>query len=228
VTPEGQVYSINFTHPFTTSEDASNIFQVENATNGASNNIFPIYYDGMMFTNDNEYYLYGGLVRPTAAFVAPDADFITGFERYEYGPSIESWAPGFTASKLPSGMTRYITHGAGVSVPSENLGFYFSGLRGTDWGEITVPSSRLSTNATIVARSLISVNMSIMRGEIWSNDSLPDAGAPGRVNGEAVWIPVADRGVLIIIGGVSDAESTFANGLDETQISDSVCSILDS
>ena len=222
VTSKGQVYSINFMYHFTISEDASSIFKVENATNEASNNLFPTYYDGVMFTNDNEYYLYGGLVRPTAAFVLPDADSITGFERYEYGPSRDSWAPGFIAGRLPIGMTRYITHGAGVSVPSENLGVYFSGLRGTDWGEITVPSSMLSTNATVVTQSLISVDMSVMRGEIWSNDSLPDQGAPGRISGKKVWIPVADQGVLIVIGGVSDAKSAFANGLDEVQISDSV------
>ena len=222
MTSEGQVYTINFTRPFTTAEDASGIFQIENATTGASNNLFPVYYDGTMFTNNNEYYLYGGLVRPTAAFQPPDADEVTGFEQYQYGPTLQAWAPGFIEGKLPTGVTRYVTQGAGVSVPSENLGFYFSGLRGAGWGEITVPSSKLSTNATIIAESLISVNMTVMRGEVWSNDTLPDQGAPGRVSGEAVWIPTSQSGALIIIGGVADAESAFADGLDSAQISDSV------
>ena len=43
----------------------------------------------------------------------------------------------FIQNSLPDGLTRYITDGGAVSAPSENLGFYFSGVHGQNWGVIT-------------------------------------------------------------------------------------------
>jgi hypothetical protein len=59
-------------------------------------------------------------------------------------------------------MSRYITHGAGVSVPSENLGFYFGGMRGPDWGPIASHDGSANTTAS----TLISVDLNTMRHEV--------------------------------------------------------------
>ncbi|KAI9839213.1 MAG: hypothetical protein M1819_003206 [Sarea resinae] len=104
-------------------------------------------------------------------------------------------------------MTTYVTGGAGVNVPSENMGFYFSGMRRADWGEIRV-QGRPEYNATTIANSFISVNMSVMRHEQWSNVTLP-SNIPGRANAELVWVPVSEQGILLAIGGVVDPESYY-------------------
>ncbi|KAI9890298.1 MAG: hypothetical protein M1814_004334 [Vezdaea aestivalis] len=220
VIPSGQVYTINFTRAFSLAADSASIFQVRSSTNGPANNIFPNYYDGFMFANNEEYILYGGLVKRTDAFVAPNADTFLTFEQYQSPPIRQLWAPGFVQGQLPSGVTRYITAGAGVNVPSENLGFYFSGLHSTNWGNISSPTGTSASNATIVANTLISVDMSVMRSEKWTNDTLPSI-AEGRISGETVWIPTSKQGVLVVLGGVSDSESVWRNGLNSSQSSNS-------
>jgi hypothetical protein len=116
-------------------------------------------------------------------------------------------------------MTRYVTNGAGVCAPSENLGYYFSGLRAADWGLIQAGDN--STNTT--ANTLISVDMSVMRNETWANNTLPN-NIPGRVNAELVWIPVSEKGVLIAIGGVTNSASLTATGvLPQAKAATSVC-----
>ncbi|KAI9678265.1 MAG: hypothetical protein M1817_006210 [Caeruleum heppii] len=202
------LYSINFTQPFEVSQNASDVLRTVRKTAGAANNLAPVYYDGMMFANDNEFYLYGGVLRDTDSLQPPPANQVLGYERYQYGPERASWEPGFYSGQLPEEMTRYITAGAGVNVPSENLGFYISGLRGAAWGEIR-DQGRARYNASVIADTLISVDMSTMRREQWSNDSLPNS-VPGRANAEVVWIPTASRGLLVAIGGVINPESAYS------------------
>ncbi|KAI9799472.1 MAG: hypothetical protein M1833_003994 [Piccolia ochrophora] len=201
------LYSINFTQPFRTSQNASDIFRRVDKTAGAANNLAPNYIDGAMFANDNEFYLYGGLLRDTDSLRPPPATSVLGYERYQYGPERASWDPGFYNGELPEGVSRYITAGAAVNIPSENLGFYFSGMKRKDGGDIRT-SGRQQYNATAVSDSLIAIDMATMREENWSNDTLPDD-IPGRANGELVWIPSSDRGLLVAIGGVINPEWAY-------------------
>lgn len=166
-------------------------------------------------------YSSSGLIRLTASSDPPNADEVLRFENYLYGPERESWEPGFQRSTLTDGVNRYVTGGASVSAPSENLGFYFSGMRGADWGPIT--ENDYSANTT--SNRLITVDMSTMREEVWSNDTLPDK-VPGRVNGELVWIPVSESGILVAIGGVINAEDTFMRALNDSQIEESVSRVI--
>jgi len=94
----------------------------------------------------------------------------------------------FSSKGLTDGVTRYITDGGAVSAPSENLGFYFSGVHGQNWGAIEDGDH----SANITANTLITVNMSTMRNETWSNKTLPD-NIPGRINAELVWIRFLSR-----------------------------------
>ncbi|KAI9840369.1 MAG: hypothetical protein M1837_001670 [Sclerophora amabilis] len=212
------LYTINFTQPFNTSQNATEILRPMEKTAGAANNVAPNYFDGMMFANDHEFFLYGGLLRDTESIRPPPATSVFGYERFQYGPVRESWEPGFLNAQLPDdgSLTRYVTSGAGVNVPSEDLGFYFSGLRREDWGDIR-NLGRSSYNATTIATSLISVDMFTMRSENWANDSLPSEIA-GRAGAELAWIPTNSRGVLIAIGGVINPEWAYTSQSDQNTV----------
>lgn len=213
-TPEdGQaMYMIDFTRPFNTAQNATELLQKVPKTAGPANNRAPNYYDGTLFANDHVLYLFGGVLRDTDDFAHPPATTVMSYERFQYGPHRERWSPGFIDVRLPDDMSRYITAGAGVNVPSENLGFYFGGLRRADWGEIRDRGND-EYNATVAANTLISVDMSTMRGERWANDSL-SSGVLGPANAELVWIPVADRGALIALGGVDNPAGVFSPEMD--------------
>lgn len=155
-----------------------------------------------------------GLPHLTDSASPQSADAVLGYEAFQYGPNRASWSPGFYQGSLPEGVTRYITNGAGVSAPSENLGFYFSGMRSPDWGPIYYEDS----SANVTADTLIQVDMSVMRSENWTNTTLPD-NIPSRANAELVWIPVSEKGVLVAIGGVLAPEEIWAAGLNESQTS---------
>lgn len=160
-----------------------------------------------------------GLTSITDSQSPPAANQVLGYEAFQYGPLRTSWEPGFIGKILPPNFTRYVTNGAGVSSPSENLGYYFSGLRAADWGLIQAGDN--STNTT--ADTLISVDMSVMRNETWANNTLPSY-IPGRLNAELAWIPVSEKGVLIAIGGVTNTASlTAAGALTQAEATASVC-----
>jgi hypothetical protein len=214
---EGDMFVLNFSTPFNTaSTNVSGLFDRLAKAGGAGNNIAPNYIDGTMFANDGELYLYGGLPRLTNSASPQSSQSVLGYEAYQYGPDRSSWSPGFYQGTLPDGVSRYITNGAGVSVPSENLGFYFSGMRSPDWSPIYYEDS----SANVTANTLIEADMSTMRDEKWTNTTLPD-NITTRANAELVWIPVSDKGILIAIGGVTAPEEIWPQGLNASQTSES-------
>ncbi|KUL85884.1 hypothetical protein ZTR_06378 [Talaromyces verruculosus] len=210
----GVVYEFNLGQPFNQSTNITSLFKTLSKTGGlASNNIAPNYVDGAMFANDDELITFGGLVDATNSSSAPAEDTILGYEAYQYGPARQSWSAGFINKQLPTNITRYVTNGASVSAPSENMGYYFSGMRAADWG----PIFNDGESANTLANSLISVNMSVMRDETWTNDTLPSF-VPARANAEIAWIPAGENGVLVAIGGVIDPVSlTAAQELNSSQ-----------
>ncbi|KAJ5144048.1 Galactose oxidase/kelch beta-propeller [Penicillium bovifimosum] len=201
---EGTIYYLNLTTPFDTSSDFMTILKNMSVAGGAASNIAPTYVDGTMFANDNEFYLYGGMLPNTDSTEPPPANQVLSYAAYQYGAFKSSWTPGWNQEYLSKNVTRYITNGAAASVPSENLGFYFSGMRAPDWGDFTV--NQLQSNVT--AHTLITLDMSTIQDGKWTNDTLPSY-IPGRANAELVWVPVSDSGVLVAIGGVIDPIQFF-------------------
>lgn len=157
-----------------------------------------------------------GLTLSTNASEPQGSNHALGYEAYQYGPYRQSWTPGFYEGKLPTEVTQYITNGAGVTAASENLGFYFSGMRASDWGPIFYNTDFADT----LANSLIEIDMSTMRAETWTNSSLPSNITP-RANAELVWLPVSGQGVLVAIGGVTAPEEMWPYGLNSTQKAES-------
>ncbi|KPI39834.1 uncharacterized protein AB675_3276 [Cyphellophora attinorum] len=210
----GELYRLNLSQPFETSTtNLSALLEPMPKAGGQGNNIAPNYIDGTMMTNDGELYLYGGLPHLTNSTSGQSEESVLGYEAFQYGATRESWTPGFYQGSLGTNVSRYITNGAGASAPSENLGYYFSGMRGADWGEIHYEDA----SATIPANTLIEVDMSTMRSEKWTNFTLPDDIVP-RANAELVWLPVSQRGVLLAIGGVTEPEEIYPAGLNDSQL----------
>lgn len=208
--PLGLVYTLNFSMPFSTSENISNAFNTTSKAEGGSgdvNNIAPQFTDGVMFANDYEWFTYGGLLQQTDAYTPPLADAVVAYEVYNGGPP-RQFAASFILEYLPDNMTRYVTSGAGVSAPSENMGYYFAGLRAADWGPIYDAPGNETVNADVESLTLIQLNMTVQQHEVWNNHTLPPS-VQGRANADLVWIPVSTHGVLIAIGGVIDP--VFAN-----------------
>ncbi|RDW76598.1 uncharacterized protein DSM5745_06590 [Aspergillus mulundensis] len=170
--------------------------------------------DGYMFANDATFWLYGGIEDPFGAASQTSADAVLAYEPSKDGDATSE--DQFTTANMGT-VTRYITHGAGVSIPSENLGFYVSGARAPDWGPIWD-----NTTAFNLSRQMVKVNMSERPADaIWSNVSLPEH-IPPRVQAEAVWVPVSEAGAVVLIGGVTMVESLIdEDSLSEAQQAES-------
>ncbi|KAH8704211.1 hypothetical protein BGW36DRAFT_394341 [Talaromyces proteolyticus] len=198
----GLMYNLSLSQAFNQQTNLTSLVQAMAKNGGTSTaNVNPNYEDGVMFANDNEFILYGGLPRLTNSENPPPTDVVLGYEEFEYSTIIPNWGTGFIQKSTDNGVTRYITNGAGVSAPSENLGFYFSGMRGPRWGAIEGGDGSANTTSN----SFITVNMTTMRLETWQNLTLPST-VTGRANAELVWLPVSDSGVLVAIGGVINPE----------------------
>ncbi|THC88518.1 hypothetical protein EYZ11_012036 [Aspergillus tanneri] len=205
----GTLFTLPLTDPFdVTTTNLTSLF----SRNPEPDDVPVNFQDGTMFSTDNEFLLFGGVARLTNSGNVPGAQDLLGYERYQWGPYRSTWHPSFTRPKLPSHMTRYITHGAGVSVASESLGFYFGGMRGPNWGPITSHDASANTSAS----TLISVSLSTMSHEAWTNMTLPNE-IPTRANAQMVWLPISAQGALAVIGGVPHPENLYPGGLSETQ-----------
>jgi hypothetical protein len=182
----------------------STIFtNISKAPNGqAANNYAPTYIDGGMFANDYEWYTYGGLALRTDQYPEQDKDAALSYQIYESGAP-KDFQAGFLPTILPTNLTRYVVYGGAVSVPSENLGYYFAGLRSSNFSAIVSNPEEPYYNADTPSSTLISVSMADSNHPKWANDTLPST-VPGRASPEIAWVPVSEQGALIAIGGVID------------------------
>jgi hypothetical protein len=174
-----------------------------------------------MIANDFEWFIYGGLITLTAEYTIPGSQSAAAYEVYASGPPKQFHA-GYIVETLPNNVTRYVTNGAGVSIPSENLGYYFGGLRSSSFGPIYYQAGNESDNADVLSTTMIELDLAVQTKEVWSNLTLPTT-VPGRINAELVWDPVSKRGVLVAIGGVVDAEyAEYSTSLNATQVAETV------
>lgn len=135
--------------------------------------------------------------------VSPDEDKGLKFNGYSYGIEKPAFVPEFKAYELTENTTQYLAYGGAANVPSENLAFYFSGLRSPNHSEIWYPtgSNSTQTTANTVSDTLITLDMATQNKETWRNDTLQD-GTSGRATAELVWVPVGKQGILVALGGV--------------------------
>ncbi|KAK7748643.1 hypothetical protein SLS53_000664 [Cytospora paraplurivora] len=200
--PLGLLYTLNFSTPFNVSQNISNVLvTISKSGSGLATNLAPNYFDGALLANDDEFYLYGGLLAEDDAYTPPDADEVLKYEGYQYSVNKPAWKPQFLEADLTGNLTRYIAYGGAANVPSENKAFYFSGMQSPDHGPVYYPGSNESLTAINVSNTLITLDLSTQRSEKWSNVTLPSS-IPGRANPELVWVPVGSEGILVALGGV--------------------------
>ncbi|UPK96828.1 hypothetical protein LCI18_007763 [Fusarium solani-melongenae] len=167
---------------------------------GNSNGAAPNFLDGGLLYNDAQFYLYGGdLLKNDEVYEPPDADEVLTYQAYAYGPDKPLWDRGFNDRKLGDKVTRYIAYGGAANAPSENLAWYFSGLRSPSRGPFFTNDA--TAKATNVSNTLITLDMAEQLDEKWTNTTLPPS-VKGRANPEVVWVPVGKKGILVVLGGV--------------------------
>lgn len=155
-----------------------------------------------MFANDYGWFTYGGLLAEATTLTQPDGDSVIAYGVYPQRLSNSQFTNGFVADVLPISVTRYVTYGGSISIPSENLGFHFAGMRAAEYGPINYnPGANSTYNADLLSLTLIELNMAVQGREIWNNYTLPST-VPGRAGPEIVWVPVSSQGILVAIGGV--------------------------
>jgi len=206
--------ALNLTRKFSLSDNLTAVFDpIEKA--GASNNVAPVYVGGAMLGNDAQFFLYGGLTKPSDAFPDPDPDDVLEYQQFDYGGE-KAFKPGFVYEKLPKGVTRYVAYGAAVSSPSEQKAWYFSGLKSNTSGVIYDTFSETEGIPSNISNTFISVefNPSSQNLETWKNTTLPDT-VSGRASAEGVFVPVGEKGILVFVGGVTHPE--FASKTHESE-----------
>ncbi|KAI1877277.1 uncharacterized protein JN550_001349 [Neoarthrinium moseri] len=217
--PLGSIYQLNFSRPFNTSANISEILTTvpKGSIGNSLNNLAPNYFDGAMLANDNEFFLYGGLLTYTDTFAAPDAENVIGYQQYQYGAPKEKFNQGFLFKELPEGdLTRYLAFGGAANAPSENKAYYFGGMRSRSWGPIYVPTINDSLNALETSDTLITLDMTTQQEETWHNDTLPPD-IKGRGGSSLVWVPVGEQGILVALGGVTKPDFTNGNLTSENE-----------
>lgn len=198
------MYTLNFSTPFNTTRDQNltaifgNFSKAPNG--GAANNLAPNYYDGALLYNDNEYFMYGGLLMRNDQS-PPPGGVVQAYQKFQYGPNKAAFYPGFVNDNLPNGLTRYLAYGGAASAPSENKAWYFGGLQSPSAGPIYEVSDNDTATAYNLSNTLITLDMSTQNSEVWSNSSLPPD-ISSRANPELVWVPVGAQGILVALGGV--------------------------
>ncbi|KAK3307584.1 uncharacterized protein B0T15DRAFT_574343 [Chaetomium strumarium] len=199
--PLGLIYTLNLSTPFNTTQNISAILGT--LEKGAGANLAPNYQDGALLGNNEEFFLYGGVTVPTSAFSDPPGDSVLGYYAYQQSDAPRQvFRPQFLSKPLGVNVTRYVAYGGAASAPSENLAWYFSGLRSRRGGPIYDPNSANDTTAPVeVSETLIILDMAEQQRETFTNKPLPPH-ISGRANPEFVWVPIGSRGIVVALGGV--------------------------
>jgi hypothetical protein len=152
---------------------------------------------------------------PTGAFSDAPGDSVLGYYAYQQDDAPRQiFRPGFFSKQLGGNLTRYVAYGGAASAPSENLAWYFSGLRSHSGGPIYDPTlANDTTAAVVVSDKLITLDMTEQQGETFTSKTLPPD-IPGRANPEFVWVPIGPRGIVVALGGVVYPD--FVNAVNAT------------
>lgn len=215
--PLGLVWTFNFSTPFDKTTNFSTILNTLSKApgGGAATNIAPNYHDGALLGNDDEFYLYGGTLFLTSRYSAPDGGSVLEYSKSKYGDDDgRSFFQGFQNVDLPNDMTRYITYGASANAPSEQKAWYFGGYRSDSWGPIYYEGVNTTFDPSTVSNTFISLDLSVQGGEVWKNVTLP-SGTRSRADPSMVWVPVGEKGILVVMGGVTYPAYNNANESSE-------------
>ena len=84
-------------------------------------------------------------------------------------------------------------------------------MQGRNWGEIRDGEAvREEYQAGVLSQRLIIGDLSEMKDEKWTNETIPDE-IPARLGGELVWLPTGKKGALLAVGGTALSLSESAS-----------------
>ncbi|SPN98562.1 uncharacterized protein DNG_01608 [Cephalotrichum gorgonifer] len=215
--PKGQVLSLSLRTSFTIPQNFTPLFQTHPKSNPSKGEISPIFSDGSLLANDDRFLLYGGVYPFSDSYPDPPGDSVVEFQAYPAGDSgTADFSPAFADEELPRDVTRYLAYGAGVSAPSENKAWYFSGLRSPSGGVIYEGYGVPEAVASNISDTLISVTFSDKDGDedTWRNETIQDK-ARGRGGAAGVFVPVGEQGILVFVGGATFPEFAYATHKSE-------------
>ena len=169
--PGGKLQKFNYSTPFQSDQthpvNLLNLTQLLDLTGGGSYDA-PTYYDGAMFTSSYELYTYGYGALPCqgkdwtddvlVVFHSPTKSRAQLFSTTTYFPLMARPCSKRAPTQIMPYLTMFpnhITHGAGASVPTENLAFYFSGKHAADYAPLNA-----SNSATEAVDTMLKVDMS--------------------------------------------------------------------
>lgn len=210
----GRILTYNLSKPFDLESNVTGILledSISKAIGGSGNaGNAPNFVDGGLLANYHQFIMYGGAAFNSSSIGdPPDADETLAYMAYQYGPEKGAWERGFNSIDIDNDVTRYVTYGAAVSAPSENKAWYFSGMTTPRHSNIASNPRLDGTGAaTVVSHNMIEVNMETQLQEEWTNRTLGED-IEGRAGAEAVWVPVGEEGILVVLGGVT--HPAFAN-----------------
>jgi len=131
-------------------------------------------------------------------------------------PSAITWSAGVNDQYDPAnsyGVSNNVAMGAWTNAPSEDLGFWFSGLQAANGGVVDyLPYQNKSDQANTDSRTIIKVDMSSPGKAKWQNLTWPSWLAP-RSEGGLVWLPYGENGILLAFGGIDLPGDQGASGI---------------
>jgi hypothetical protein len=204
--PRGQILSYNLSRPFSPGVNVTGILLKDELTKswngGNANSVAPNYIDGAMLANDEQFFLYGGLVRNSLPNIRnPRADELLSYRIYPTRPDEPKKSGSFNPRDLPANVTRYVAYGGAANAPSEQKSWYFSGLTSPTHGDIfSNPAEDDSNRAIEVSNRMITLDSNNQVDPKWSNGTI--GSVKGRANPEVIWVPVGYKGILVVLGGV--------------------------
>jgi len=131
-------------------------------------------------------------------------------------PGALSWAAGVDGTYSSNNLGNVSTDlafGAWTNAPSENLGFWFSGLQAANGGFVDyLPYQNKSDQANTDSETFFQVDMSSPGAAKWQNLTWPSWLAP-RSEGGLVWLPYGNNGILLAFGGIDLPGDQGGSGL---------------
>lgn len=216
----GNTYTLDLSKPFNTINNTGLVSLFTGPTIAGQMS----YLDGIMFASSDAYYLFGYVQQPWFSAMTHKSHsgerVLTTASRANQtlGQQVYPSTPGQTFSngtfETTLAVSNYIATGAGVNIPSESLGFYFSGLQASGGVEILSVGTTGSEPNTLV-NSMIRFDMSSPQNPTARLLSLSSKVAP-RSGAELVWIPVSSQGLLIAIGGLTEMDAHYTLNINFT------------
>ncbi|KAK5051553.1 hypothetical protein LTR84_003205 [Exophiala bonariae] len=189
----GLLFKLDLSAPFDISNgNTPAIFH--SIAEGTMSNFF---FDGALFYDYDELYAWGGTPHTIGDTTWP---FTLSYPLYEATDGSNNSLTPITNYAPEDRNFRPRTNGAGISVPSEDLGFYFGGMY-NDNGAVftqTNPPTNRSTQLIVVS--------TVNQGRASWQEHIPDPNGiipPWRADAGLVWLPTSAQGILVVIGGTT-------------------------